>query len=186
MKQYPQGRASTHLHSLQPGDKLTVRGPLPGYAYAPSETPRDLLFVAGGAGITPLYSLARSILTDSNDKTRVQLLWGVNGTRDIVLRKELDELEAKFPERLQVTYTVSGAEGKSDTPSLGDEKKFKKGYINKSVLQDAIDRCEDGSWGDSNGTKVWICGPPAMENAVVGKTGILSELGVSGKEIHKF
>lgn len=186
VKQYPQGRASTHLHTLQPGDKLSVRGPLPGYAYTPSSAPRDLLFVAGGAGITPIYSLAKAILNDENDKTCIQLLWGVNGTRDIVLGRELEELEAQHPGRVQVTYTVSGAEGKPDAPSLGDEKRFKKGYINKSVLQQAIARCEGGSWGDTNGTKVWLCGPPAMESAVAGKEGVLAELGVSGKEVHKF
>lgn len=186
VKQYPEGKASTHLHSLRPGDKLTVRGPLPGYSYTPSTTPRDLLFVAGGAGITPIYSLARSILADSDDKTRIQLLWGVNGTRDIVLRKELEQLEAQSAGRLQVTYTVSGAEGKPDAPGLGDGKKFKKGHVNKSVLQEAIARCESGMLGDAKGTKVWLCGPPAMENAVVGKQGILAELGIGAKKVHKF
>lgn len=105
----------------------------------------------------------------------------MNGTRDIVLKKELEELEAKFPGRFQVTYTLSrGYEGTSD------EKRFQKGYINKAVLQEAIARCESGSWGDVKGTKVWLCGPPAMESAVAGKTGVLAELGVSGKMVHKF
>lgn len=83
-------------------------------------------------------------------------------------------------------YTVSGAEGKAEAPSLGDESKFKKGYINKSILQEAIARCESGSWGDAKGTKVWLCGPPALESAVAGKEGVLAELGVSGKDVHKF
>lgn len=74
VKHYPQGRASTYLHTLQPGDKLSIRGPLPGYAYTPSPAPRDILFVAGGAGITPIYSLAKAILNDPNEKTRIQLL----------------------------------------------------------------------------------------------------------------
>lgn len=181
VKQYPKGKASTHLHTLQPGDKLSIRGPLPGYSYTPSTTERDFLFVAGGAGITPIYSLTRGILENKEDKTRIQLLWGVNGMRDLVLQKELEELERKSEGRLRVTYAVSG----TDAPATEDQK-FKRGYINKSVLQEAIARCEKGSWGDAKGTRVWLCGPPAMETAVAGKQGVLAELGVSGKQVHKF
>ena len=94
------------MHNLQPGDSLTVRGPIPGYSYKPSlSQPRSVVLVAGGAGITPIYSLTREILTnDDKDQTAVQLLWGVNGSRDIVLRRELEALEAQFPKRLRVTY----------------------------------------------------------------------------------
>ncbi|SMQ56210.1 unnamed protein product [Zymoseptoria tritici ST99CH_3D7] len=182
VKQYPNGKASSHIHSLQPGDQLTVRGPIPGYTYTPSSQsqPRDLIFVAGGAGITPIYSLMRGILQNMNDNTRVQLLWGINGTRDIVLKSELEALDRTHPGRLQVTYALSGADG-----ALENEK-YRKGYINKSVLQEAIARCEKGSWGDAKGTKVWLCGPPMMESALAGKGGALAELGVIGNEVHKF
>ena len=186
VKKYPQGRASTYLHSLTPGQKLTVRGPLPGYSWKPSEAPRDLLLIAGGAGITPIYSLTQGILNNPNDQTRIQLVWGVNGTRDIVLKDEFEKLEKQHPDRLQVTYVVSGPEGKPDAPSLGDETKYKKGYINSSILQSAIQKCEKGSWGDEKGTKVFLCGPPTLENAIAGKNGVLAKLGVEAKKVHKF
>ncbi|CZT15109.1 related to NADH-cytochrome b-5 reductase [Ramularia collo-cygni] len=186
VKIYPEGKASTYIHTMQPGDTISARGPFLGYAYTPCKTRRDLLFIAGGAGITPLFSLAQAILDDRKDKTRIQLLWAVNGTRDIVLRKELEEMEGRFPGRLQVTYAVSGEEGKPEAPSMGDESKFKKGYFSRDVLEEVIARCEKGRWGDAKGTKVWICGPPAMETAVVGKSGILMELGINAKEVHRF
>ncbi|GIZ38036.1 hypothetical protein CKM354_000146300 [Cercospora kikuchii] len=184
VKQYPNGRASTHMHSLAPGATLQIRGPIPGYSYTPSDKPRDLVFVAGGAGITPIYSLAQGILADANDQTRIQLLWGVNGTRDIVLKDELEQLEKQHPGRLQVTYCVSGPEGSSDSPSLGDEKKYKKGYVNKSALQEALARTDN--LGDAKGTKVFLCGPPTMESALTAKGGVLAELGMEKKNIHRF
>nr|POF20111.1 nadh-cytochrome b5 reductase 2 [Quercus suber] len=187
VKKYPNGRASTHLHSLAPGSTLTVRGPLPGYTYTPSPTPRNVLLVAGGAGITPIYSLTKGILANVDDKTSVQLLWGVNGTRDIILRSELEALEQQYPGRLQVTYAVSGPEGKAEAPRLGDDAKWKKGYVDKVLLSEAIERCRtQGMWGDAKGTKVFVCGPPAMEDAVAGKKGALMELGLAKKEIHRF
>ncbi|KAM3421160.1 NADH-cytochrome b5 reductase [Cercospora zeina] len=184
VKQYPNGRASTHMHSLAPGQTLQIRGPIPGYTYTPSDKPRDLIFVAGGAGITPIYSLAQGILKDAQDQTRIQLLWGVNGTRDIVLKEELEELEKRYPARLQVTYCVSGPESKPGSPSLGDEKKYKKGYVNKSALQEALARTTN--LGDAKGTKVFLCGPPTMETALTAKGGVLAELGMEKKNIHRF
>lgn len=172
------------MHSLAPGQTLQIRGPIPGYSYTPSDKSRDLLFVAGGAGITPLYSLARGILSDANDQTRIQLLWGVNGTRDIVLKNELEQLEKQYPGRLQVTYCVSGPEGKPEAASLSDETKYKKGYVNKSALQEAIARTQ--SLGDAKGTKVFVCGPPAMENSLTANGGVLAELGIEKKNVHKF
>ncbi|OXG87960.1 cytochrome-b5 reductase [Cryptococcus neoformans var. grubii Br795] len=78
-------------------------------SHFPITQPRSVLLVAGGGGITPIYSLAREILTaHAGDQKQVELLWGVNGMNDIVLKDELEELEQKYPERLKVTYAVSG------------------------------------------------------------------------------
>lgn len=176
------------MHSLQPGDSLTIRGPLPGgYTYTPSPSQaRSVLLVAGGAGITPIYSLAREILTrDPADQTAVRLLWGVNGSRDIVLRRELEELEARFPRRLSVTYAVSGPEAEVDAAALGDAGRYRKGYVDRGLMEEAIKGCGEG-FGDEKGTKVFLCGPPKMEEAVAGKKGVLAELGVGKKEIHRF
>ena len=185
VKKYPNGRASSHLHSLTPGQELTVRGPLPSHWTTPKDT-RDILVIAGGAGITPIYSLTKGILSNPADKTRIQLLWGVNGTRDIVLKDELEALEKQYPDRLHVTYAVSGPEAQPDAPSLGDESKYRKGYVDKNLLQEAIAKCKSGAFGVENGQKVFLCGPPKMEDALAGKNGVLAELGVEKKEIHRF
>ena len=185
VKKYPNGRASGYLHTLTPGQELTVRGPLPGHWTTPKDQ-RDILLVAGGAGITPIYSLTKGILSNPQDKTRIQLLWGVNGTRDIVLMEELEKLEKQYPDRLHVTYAVSGPEAASDAPSLGDESKYRKGYVDKTLLQEVIAKCKEGTFGDEKGQKVFLCGPPKMEEAIAGKQGVLGELGVQKNEIHRF
>ncbi|KAK0963723.1 hypothetical protein LTS01_019194 [Friedmanniomyces endolithicus] len=187
VKQYPKGRASSHLHSLIPGSTLTVRGPIPAYTWQRSTTPRELVLIAGGAGITPIYSMARGILSDPEDQTRIQMFWGVNSTKDIVLGKELEQLEQQYPSRLRVTFCVSGAEVKPDAVELAEPGRYKKGYVSSESLREAITRAKAGGWGDAKGTKVFICGPPAMEEAIAGKTGWLGgEYGVAKKEIHAF
>ena len=174
------------MHALQPGQELTVRGPIPGYTYKPAPSSKDIILVAGGAGITPIYSLTKGILINPDDKTRIQLLWGVNGTRDIVLKEQLEALEQQHPDRLRVRYAVSGPEAKPEAPSLGPEERYKKGYVDGSMLEEAIARCKQGSWGDEKGTKVFLCGPPSMEDAIAGKQGVLGQLGVTKKEINRF
>lgn len=190
VKRYENGVASTYLHSLQPGDKLTARGPIPGYSWERSKTPRDALFIAGGAGITPIYSLASHVLADPEDKTRIQLLWGINGTRDIVLRDELDHLQRQHPDRFRVTYAVSGSEGAPDSTAAlgaaGDRARYAKGYVGKDLIEGIVKGFEPSMFGDAKGTKVWLCGPPKMEDALAGKQGALGELGVAKKMIHRF
>lgn len=187
VKKYPNGAASSYLHSLEPGSKLTVRGPIPAYNWAVPSAPKDVVLIAGGAGITPIYGLARGILANATDQTKIQLVWGVNGSRDIVLRDELEALEKAHPDRLQVTYCVSGLEVKQEALALWNSEKYKKGYVDSAVLKEVIDRAKKGSWGDDKGTKVFICGPPAMQEAIAGKKGLLGgEYGLVNKEIHTY
>ncbi|KAI7539908.1 hypothetical protein KC331_g9463 [Hortaea werneckii] len=183
VKKYPAGVASSYMHSLTPGSQLTVRGPIPGYVWQASSTPRDVIFVAGGAGITPIYSLAREALKDEGDRTRIHLLWGVNGERDIVLKEELAELQQTYPERFDVRYFISSSEADAGSAATTTQQR-QKGYIDAVALRSAMEKCETGSFGDAKGTKVFFCGPPGMQEKIVGKKGVLSELGVGKKEVY--
>ena len=53
VKKYPNGRASSHLHSLNPGDKLLFAAALKGYSWKPNSY-SHITLIAGGAGITPI------------------------------------------------------------------------------------------------------------------------------------
>lgn len=184
IKKYPEGRASTYMHSLIPGDKLKVWGPKPGPWRDIAHGPCNILFIAGGAGIAPLYSLTKGILRNPNDRTRIRLLWGINSVQDIVLREEFAALEKQYPDRLQVTYVVSKP---GVQPHAQCGKNFREGYINKSMVQEAMeDHGTEESWGDWKGRKVFICGPPAMEAALLGRQGIFAQIGISKAQIYRF
>jgi cytochrome-b5 reductase len=85
--------------------------------------------VAGGTGIAPLYQMAKILLeedesgdkdansgSNDNDDERCQIkLLSIHRTaNDILLRKECDELAAKYPHRFQVTYSLTGGEDNND------------------------------------------------------------------------
>jgi len=178
VKRYPNGRQSTHLHSLKPGDRLLV-APIKEISWTPNKHPRVAL-IAGGAGITPMYQLVRGILGNPADRTGVTLVWGVNGDEDIFLRDEFETLEREHPGRFKAVYVVSRP---------GDGSKELRGHVTREVLEGA--GVKSGGEGDA---QVLVCGPPAMEKALTGskglfgsaKTGVLHEMGFKGEQIHRF
>ncbi|GES62180.1 riboflavin synthase-like beta-barrel [Aspergillus terreus] len=173
VKKYPNGKASTHLHSLVPGDTLTFAAALKGFPWRPNQFTQVLL-IAGGAGITPIYQLIQGILDNPEDKTRIKLVFGVNTEQDLLLKKELDEYTQRFPGRFEYLYTVSRPTEK-DTP-------LRTGYITEDLLKDVVDRPD-------HDTKVFVCGPPALEESLVGSRraeGILARLGFTKNQIHRF
>lgn len=179
VKHYPNGKQSTHLHSLQPGSSLLF-APLKELAWMPNKHAHVAL-IAGGAGITPMYQLVRGILSNPQDRTRVTLVWGVNADEDVFLADEFAALERKHPGQFKAVYVVSRP---------GPESKYARGYVTREVLEKA------GVTGTGQGedVKVLVCGPPAMEKALTGskglfgsaKTGVLQEMGFRGDQIHRF
>ncbi|OQD69798.1 hypothetical protein PENPOL_c002G04775 [Penicillium polonicum] len=178
VKKYPNGRASGYLHSLQPGDTLNIRGPMPSYKWKANEF-EHVNLIAGGAGITPMYQLIQGMLNNPDDRSKIKLIFGVNTEKDLVMKKELDAFEQKFPDRLKVVYRVSD-------PVEGSQ--FAKGRVTKELLEKELLGPKD-----SKTTKVFLCGPPAMEAAIFGnkgwissQKGALGELGYAADRIHKF
>lgn len=86
VKHYPNGKASTHLHTLQPGDTLTFAATQKGYPWTPNKF-SQIYLIAGGAGITPIYQLIQGILNNPHDKTKISLIFGVNTEQDLLLRE---------------------------------------------------------------------------------------------------
>ena len=182
VKQYPNGRASTHLHNLTPGQTLSVKS-IPEFAYKPNQH-KHLVLVAGGAGITPMFQTLRSVLDSPEDKTRVSLIYANKTESDILLRKELDAMASQHPDQFTTTYVVN------DTKS--NDKNLEKGYVTKEILSKALP-----AKLESEDVKVLVCGPPAMLNAIAGAKGgmgwtqgkvggILKDLGLTEKQVHKF
>lgn len=178
VKRYPQGAQSTHLHSLVPGDSVLFAVCIPGYVWTRNRH-ASVTLIAGGAGITPAYQLIRGILGDPEDRTRVTLVFGVNGERDVLLDEELREFEARYAGRFRAVYAVSGLVGESD--------RFRRGRVTESLLREVAAPASEAN------TKVMVCGPPAMEEALLGKKGwggrtggILEKLGYRKDQIHQF
>lgn len=97
VKHAPNGKMSSHLFSLKPNDVVTFKSPVSTYKWKPNSYD-SVTLLGAGSGITPLFQLALHIVEDQNDKTKVNMLYGNKTPQDILPRKELDELQLKYPE----------------------------------------------------------------------------------------
>jgi cytochrome-b5 reductase len=143
-----------------------------------------MVLVAGGAGITPMFQIARTILDNTEDKTQLSLIYANKTESDILMKKELDALVSQYPQRFATTYVVSD--------NKKNDRSLEKGYVTKEILSKALPAKLEG-----DDVKVLVCGPPAMLDAIAGAKGakgwaqgrlggMLKDLGLTEKQVHKF
>ncbi|EJD03498.1 cytochrome-b5 reductase [Fomitiporia mediterranea MF3/22] len=180
IKRYPQGLASVHIHSLKPGDTLSIKGPIPKFDYKIHEFD-NVGLIGGGSGVTPLYQVLTHALSDPSNKTKFTLLFSNVTDKDILLREEFDALAKKFPETLKVVYYLD----KGDKDWKGET-----GYISKEGVKKYVAGPEGGEK-----VKIFVCGPPGQVASLAGKKdgmkqgelgGILKELGYTEDQVFKF
>ena len=181
IKQYKGGPMSTHIHNLKPGDTLDIKGPIPKYPWETNKH-KHIALVAGGTGITPMYQLIRAVFANPADTTKVTLIFGNIAEEDILLKRELADLENQYPQRFRAFYVLEKPPPKNWSGS--------KGYITKELLKTVLPEPKQDDF------KVFVCGPPPMMKAISGAkkspkdqgeiSGLMQELGYSNEQVYKF
>ncbi|EDO18237.1 hypothetical protein Kpol_543p67 [Vanderwaltozyma polyspora DSM 70294] len=179
IKHYPDGKMTNHIFSLKVNDTLSFKGPIPKWKWVPNSF-ESITLIGGGTGITPLYQLIHAITKNPNDKTKIRLFYSNKTSQDVLMKKELDELQAKYPDQLRITYFIT-------TPDKG--YKGESGFISKEFIASNADK-------PSPKSHVFVCGPPPFMNAYSGDkksptdqgelVGILKELGYTIDQVYKF
>lgn len=113
VKRVKDGKVSRHLvDDAREGDVLQVLGPSGSFGLVPSAPrPSRVVLIAGGSGITPLASIARSLLGDrladgQADPSRITLLFGNRTLEDVIFRDALEQLAAAHPERFELRHVL--------------------------------------------------------------------------------
>jgi ferredoxin-NADP reductase len=110
VKRLADGIVSRHLHDrVRAGDTLTALEPAGEFTLEtdPAHS-RHIVMVAGGVGITPLVSLAETVLR-AEPTSRVTLLTGNRCEDEIIFRTRLDALRTQFGPRLVVRHALDDA-----------------------------------------------------------------------------
>ena len=137
------GDYTSKIAQLAAGTSILVSGPYGRFVDAIAVTQKRL-FIAGGVGITPLGTLARSAIIAKKDSA---LIYGNRTPDDVALKSEIDNLA---DHGLKTTYVYS------DAPT---GFKGEKGY----VTADLVERLTP----DYLTRDIFICGPPVMMESIV-------------------
>jgi len=153
----------------KPGAPARLQGPFGRFSYLLYPHERDLVFIAGGIGITPLMSMLRH-MRDTSADLDVLLLYANRTERDIVFREELNQI-ARGPRlrprrpRLRIVHILSAPDA---------DWRGERGYATRDVVARA---CGE----NLQGRAFYVCGPPPMMDQVI---GALRGLGVPPSRIH--
>ena len=158
---------------LKVGDTVEVMKPLGDFIVQPTEKAYKTYYMfAAGSGITPIYSMIKSILL-AEPHSKVYLLYGNRGQADILFYEELSEWQAKYSEQLKITHTLSKRFlDLSLTPWEG-----KRGRID----DDMVDAFITENPPVAQNTEYFICGPNEMNQNI---RSVLHEFGIPDKLIH--
>ncbi|PFH58421.1 hypothetical protein XA68_13697 [Ophiocordyceps unilateralis] len=182
VKKYPGGKMSTHLHSLSPGDTLLFPAGIPGYKWTANKH-EQVVLIAGGQGITPIFTLARGILENPQDKTKIHLIYGVRDESEILFRERFELWQRSYPGRFKISYVFSNP---------GPGSPFQRAKIDADVLASLLSETTTST--SQQNIQVFVSGPPAMEKSLVGPKswfggsngGTLRELGYESSQVYKF
>lgn len=157
------GKMSQYLDNMKIGETIAFRGPSGKLQYNGNgkfqirklrkDPPTNIYgkrlnMIAGGTGITPMLQLVREIVKRPEDSTICSLIFANQTTNDILLRAELEELAANYPDKFKLWYTL-------DNPPEGWA--FSNGFVNDDIIKTHL-------FPPSSDVIVLMCGPPPMIN----------------------
>lgn len=141
------GEFTTALHNLEPGDKLELQGPRGESLNFDETVEEDVVFLAGGSGITPFIS-AIGYALNKNLENQMTLIFGNRTKGDIIFEEELKKIDDK--KGFNIVNTLS-----DEWPDNWQEE---TGIIDKEMVRKHVDNPKKKIW--------YICGPPPMVDAM--------------------
>jgi ring-1,2-phenylacetyl-CoA epoxidase subunit PaaE len=167
VREVPDGLFSSWLvRSVRPGDVIEVGTPTGRFSPESGVAGHHVL-IAAGSGITPVLSIASTLLRDP--LSTVTLIYGNRRTDTVMFADELADLKDRYPARLELVHVLSREPREAElfTGRLDAAKLTALRALLPSVEQ------VDG-W--------WLCGPFGM---VTDAQSVLSAAGVPDDRVHK-
>jgi len=89
------GDVTTKLESLNPGDKVGIRGPMGNGFDTEGMKGKDILFIAGGCGLPPLRSVIEHVMNNRKDYGKVFIIYGCKKPKSLLFQEDLKAWKAR-------------------------------------------------------------------------------------------
>lgn len=139
--------------TVEVGDELEVLPP--GGTFGPRSLTEPVVLVAGGSGITPVISIAKSLLVSGSG--HVFLVYANRDEESVIFAAELRSLTERFATRLTVVHILESVQGYPTREGLS------------ALLRPMADR------------NVYVCGPTPLMDLTV---GVCAEVGFPHDHVH--
>lgn len=169
IKQIPDGVFSSYANQeLCVGDTLEVLAPMGNFKFTPRQDARNnYVLFAAGSGITPIFSILKTILTFEPQST-VTLFYGNKGQGEVIFREELEALKNKYLDKLNLVHVFSREN--TGVPLL-------KGRIDAERIEKLLRAFFKGQTIDA----AYLCGPQQM---ILSAKDELEKFGMAANQIH--
>ncbi|MBR7165969.1 MAG: FAD/NAD(P)-binding protein [Clostridia bacterium] len=156
------GCVTSFLHSIEPGQYVTIRGPYGnGFPVESAFKGKDMLFVAGGIGLAPLRSVINYCRHYRENYGKIDIVYGSRSMQDLVDYNEIVEEWCK-EDGINVHLTID-----REQPEWNGHVGFVPNFVKELQF-------------DTNKTAV-LCGPPIMIKFTLAG---LQELGFKKDQIY--
>lgn len=168
IKRIPGGLVTNYLADrLSVGDQIDLCAPAGTFCIDPDPARKQhYVFIAGGSGITPIYSMI-CILLSSEPKSRLTLLYANRTSASTIFKDALENLARKHADRFIIKNFLS----EEAAPAQGTQ-----GFITRVSLEEVLNQDPRQS------PSFYLCGPAGMTDKLISD---LSYLGVDASRIHR-
>lgn len=169
VKQIENGKFSTFANTqLQKGGTLEVMTPTGNFHVSVNAAnKKSYVLVAAGSGVTPIFSIAKTILSEEPDSD-VTLFYGNKGFASIIFREEIEGLKNAYMDRFRVIHILS-----RENPGVA----LQKGRINEEKLTHLYKAFLEQTTID----EIFVCGPEEM---ILSTKAFFISKGIAEKQIH--
>jgi len=139
------GNVTSALCNLKKGDKIGIRGPF-GRGYPVQLFKGDsIIMVGGGCGVAPMRSAIEYIEKNKDNYKTPYLFFGFNTEDEILFKEDFEKWSKNFEVNIAISKPTKNWKGH-------------KGFVTQMLEKVEF---------DNKNKVVFVCGPPAMINAVI-------------------
>lgn len=148
VKKVKEGLVSNYIcNQLKVGEKIEIEKPAGSFYVEPDKKAKyQYVFFAGGSGITPVFSITKTLL-QKEPLSKVLLIYANRNEQSIIFKKAIEDLEQQYPDTFAVEHIL---EKKTENKSNHHQDLLNEELIT-TILQKHNISYEDG--------KYMMCGP---------------------------